>query len=90
MSDRTKEPPFTDTTRTGRAFISPCCTAGVYEFLVDGTLWLAGTVAGHGWDKPRPGNIDEINDDGTKVYADGTECRVFWQAERNEQKDRKA
>ena len=90
MSDRTKEPPFTDTTRTGRAFISPCCTAGVYEFRVDGTLWLAGSVAGHGWDKPWSGNVDDINDTGTKVDADGMERRVYWRAERDEQKERDA
>ena len=80
---RTVEPPFPDTARTGRSFISPCCTASVAEFLVDGTLRLAGRVAGHGWSEPWHGSIDGINDTGTVVEADGTERRVFWSDQRD-------
>ena len=76
--DRTKEPPFPDTTRTGRAFISPCCTASVTEFLVDGQHWLASSVAGHGWSQPWLGSVDDINDTGTLVEDDGTERRIYW------------
>ena len=76
--DRTPHPPFPDTARTGRAFISPCCTASVTEFLVDGQLWLAGSVAGHGWSQPWQGSVDDINDTGTMVEADGTERRIYW------------
>ena len=79
---RTPNAPFPDATRTGRAFISPCCTASVTEFRFDGVLWLAGNVAGHGWNEPWQGNIDDINDTGTKVAANGTERRVFWVAGR--------
>lgn len=78
MDDRTKEPPFSDACRTGRAFISPCCTASVREFLVEGVLYLASSVAGHGWSAPWPGSIDAINDTGTIVAADGTERRIRW------------
>lgn len=80
--DRTPEPPFAADARTGRAFISPCCTAGVHEFMVDGQLWLASSVAGHGWGKPWRGSIDEINDTGTLVDANGTERSVHWRADR--------
>ena len=80
MDDRTKEPPFPDACRTGRAFISPCCTSSVREFLVDGVFYLAGSVAGHGWNQPWPGRIEDINDTGTLVAADGTERRVFYSA----------
>ena len=76
--DRTQRPPFPDTTRTGRAFISPCCTASVTEFLVDGQLWLASSVAGHGWSQPWQGSVEDINDIGTLVDADGTERRIYW------------
>jgi hypothetical protein len=76
--DRTPHPPFPDTARTGRAFISPCCTASVTEFLVDGQLWLAGSVAGHGWSQPWQGSVDDINDTGTLVDADGSERRIYW------------
>ncbi len=79
MTDRTPNPPFPDACHTGRAFISPCCTASIREFKADGQLWLAGHVAGHGWSAPWPGNIEEINDTGTLVKADGVERRVFWQ-----------
>ena len=81
--DRTPNTPFPDDTRTGRAFISPCCTAAVYEFRVEGTLWLAGSVAGHGWSKPWIGSIDTINDTGTIVEADRTERGVFWRRDRD-------
>lgn len=49
MNERTPEAPFPDACRTGRAFISPCCTAAVREFRVDGVLYLASSVVGHGW-----------------------------------------
>ena len=78
--DRTKNPPFPDDTRTGRAFISPCCTASVTEFLVNGQHWLASSVAGHGWSQPWLGSVDGINDTGTLVDADGTERRIYWRA----------
>ena len=76
--DRTPASPFPDSARTGRAFISPCCTASLTEFLVDGELWLAGSVAGHGWGKPWRGSVDDINDTGTLVERDGTERPVRW------------
>ena len=79
---RTPACPFPDEARTGRAFISPCCTASVREFLVDGQLWLAGSVAGHGWSAPWRGSIDDINDTGTIVRADGTECPIRWSPSR--------
>ena len=44
----TKDTPFPDAQRTGRAFITPCCTASADEFLVEGVLWLAFHVTGHG------------------------------------------
>ena len=78
MSDRTPNPPFPDACRTGRAFISPCCTASVTEFLSGGQLCLASRVAGHGWSAPWPGCIEDINDTGTLVDADGSERPVFW------------
>lgn len=74
----TQKPPFPDVQRTGRAFITPCCTAETFEFRVDDSLWLAFQVAGHGWAAPRQGSIDDINDTGTKVDADGTERHVRW------------
>lgn len=77
--DRTQEPPFPDSSRTGWAFISPCCTSSVREFLVDGTYWLAGRVAGHGWSQPWRGRVQDINDTGTLVAPDGSERRVWWQ-----------
>jgi hypothetical protein len=76
--DRTQSPPFPDTARTGRAFITPCCTASVTEFLVDGQHWLANSVAGHGWSQPWAGSLDDINDTGTLVDADGTERPIRW------------
>ena len=81
---RTPDAPFPDATRTGRAFISPCCTASVGEFDIDGVLWLAGSVAGHGWSQPWQGSLDSINDTGTLVEADGTEHRVFWSPSRED------
>jgi len=54
---------------TGRAFISPCCTSSIREFIKDGRVWLVGRVAGHGWNTPRLGLIDDINDTG--ILADG-------------------
>jgi len=82
MHDRTPEPPFPDACRTGRKFISPCCTASLHEFLADGTLHLASSVAGHGWSAAWPGCIEDINDDGTIIGADGSERRIRWRAER--------
>lgn len=87
MHARTPEPPFPDACRTGRQFISPCCTASVSEFCVDSTLHLASHVTGRGWSAAWPGQIEDINDDGTIigadiVEADGTERRIRWQSER--------
>jgi hypothetical protein len=80
--DRTAEPPFPNCARTGRAFITPCCTAGVFEFLIDSQHWLSGHVAGHGWSKPWTGQIEDINDTGTLVDQDGTERRIWWRSDR--------
>jgi hypothetical protein len=81
--DRSPKGPFPDHARTGRAFISQCCTASVTEFLVDGALWLAGSVAGHGWGRPWQGSIDDINDTGTLVEVDRSERRVCWRRDRD-------
>lgn len=48
------------------------------EFLIDGHLWLAGSVAGRGWSQPWRGPIDGINDTGTVVEPDGSERRIYW------------
>lgn len=82
MEDLTADPPFPGACRIGRAFIAPCCTSSTREFLVDGVLYLACRVAGHGWFPPRRGRIEDINDTGTLVDADGTERRVWWQPDR--------
>ena len=82
MYDTTEDPPFPDACRTGRAFISLCCTAGTYEFCVDGTRYLSTSVAGHGWFAARPGRIEDINDTGTLVEAPGNERRVYWRTDR--------
>ena len=50
---------------------------------MDGALCLAFHVEGHGWFEPRPGRVEDINDDGTLVDADGTERRVRWRADRD-------
>ena len=84
MSERTSEPPFPDACLTGRKFISPCCTASTCEFKAHGVLYLASRVAGHGWSAPWRGSIEDINDDGTTVEADGTERRIRWQADRED------
>ncbi len=76
--DRTLEPPIPGAARTDRAFITPCCTASVTEFLVDGRLWFAGSIAGHGRTNPWPGSIDDINDTGTLVDVNGTEQPIHW------------
>ena len=82
MSDeRTKEAPFLEEARTGWSFTSPCCTAGVTEFLVNGLYYLAGSVAGHGWSQPWIGRVTDINDDGTITRPDGTEYRICWRAD---------
>ncbi len=82
MDSPTRDPPFPDALRTGRSFISPCCTARTHEILVDGILHLALRVAGHGWFPACPGRIEDINDHGTLVDADGTERRLHWRADR--------
>ncbi len=81
MHGPTRNPPFSDACRTGRLFITICCAASTHEFSVDGALCLAFHVEGHGWFGPRPGRIEDINDDGTLVDADGTERPVRWQAD---------
>ena len=84
MSDeRTENAPCPDAARTGWSFISTCCTASVTEFLVDGTYWLAGRVAGNGWSKPWQGRITDINDNGTIAAPDGTERRIRWRPKRD-------
>ena len=82
MDPRTAEPPFPDACRTGRMSISPCCTDSLCEFVADGTLYLASHVAGHGWSAPWQGRIEDINDDGVIVEADGAERRIRWQGDR--------
>jgi hypothetical protein len=81
--ERTKDCPFPEEAKTGRMFITPCCTASVNEFLVDGELWMCGSVAGHGWGKPWKGKVEDINDTGTMVDADGSERKVYWRADRD-------
>ncbi len=83
MEDRATNPPFPDACRTGRAFITPCCISSTREFSVDGVLYLACHVAGHGWFPPRRGRIEDINDTGILVDADGIERRIQWQADRD-------
>jgi len=80
MGEPTRDPPFPDACRTGRAFITPCCTAKQTEFLAQDVLYLALHVAGHGWFPARPGSIDSINDDGTIVGKGGSERRIRWRA----------
>lgn len=80
MDPRTAEPPFPDACRTGRVFLTPCCTASTREFIVDGVLYLASSVVGHGWSVPWRGRIEDINDDGCVVEADGSERRIRWRA----------
>ena len=82
MYETTEGPPFPDACRTGRAFISPCCAAGTFEFCVDDTHYLSTSVAGHGWFPARPSRIEDINDTGTLVEAPGKERRVYWRADR--------
>ena len=53
MNKRTPKAPFPDACLTGRAFVTSCCTASAREFCVDGVLYLASRVAGHGWSAPR-------------------------------------
>jgi hypothetical protein len=83
MPGPTRNPPFPDACRTGRLFITVCCAASTREFLVGGALCLAFHVEGHGWFELRPGCVDDINDDGTLVEADGTERPVRWRADRD-------
>lgn len=84
MNKRTPEAPFPDACLTGRAFISPCCTSSTREFCVDGVLYLASRVTGHGWSVPWPGRIEDINDTGTVVEKDGSERPIRWRADREE------
>ncbi len=83
MDDLTRDPPYPDACRTGRAFITPCCTSATREFIVDGVLYLASHVTGHGWFPPRRGRIEDINDTGTLVDTDGTERHIQWQPDRD-------
>lgn len=76
MDRPTPEPPFPDALRTGRRFITPCCTAATFEFSVGGVLLLATRVAGHGWFPAEPGRIESIGERGTFIEADGIEHRV--------------
>lgn len=69
--------------RPTRSSRTPCRTAGTHEFLVDGEHHLAPRVAGHGWLPSDPGRIEYIDDTGTVVEADGTECRVSQRPERD-------
>ena len=85
MDEPTRDPPFPDECRTGRAFITPCCTGKQTEYRVDGVLYLVFHVAGHGWFPARPGSIDQINDTGTIVDSSGQERRVYWRADREAQ-----
>jgi hypothetical protein len=85
MDEPTRDPPFPDTCHTGRAFITPCCTASTHEFRVDGVLHLASRVAGHGWSAPWRGCIEDINHTGTIVDGPGQERRVYWRADREAQ-----
>jgi len=80
MDEPTRDPPFPDACRTGRGFITPCCTGKQTEFLVNGVLYLSFHIAGHGWFPARPGRIEDINDDGTIVEKDGSERRIRWRA----------
>lgn len=84
MDQRSPNPPFPDACRTGRAFITPCCTASTREFLVDGVLYLASRVAGHSWSPAWRGRIEDINETGTLVEADGAERPVRWRTAREE------
>jgi hypothetical protein len=84
MTERTREPPFPDACRTGRAFITPCCTASIREFRAGDILYLAGRVAGHGWTAPWQGRIEDINDTGTICDGAGHERRVYWRPDRQE------
>lgn len=79
---RTKDAPFPDAERTGRCFITPCCTSAIYEFIVDGEFCLSNSVVGHGWSQPWPGRVEDINDTGHLIEADGTERAVYWRADR--------
>ena len=83
MDDLTRDPPYPDACRTGRAFITPCYTSATREFIVDGVLYLASHVTGHGWFPPRHGCIEDINDTGTLVDTDGTERHIQWQPDRD-------
>jgi len=80
MDEPMRDPPFPDACRTGRAFITPCCTAKQTEYMVDGVLYLSFYVVGRGWFPARPGSIDSINDDGTIIEKDGSSRRIRWRA----------
>ena len=68
---------------TGRRYITPCCTASTVEFVDDeGKKFLRCQVAGHGWTSDFwAGVVEDINDTGTIVEADGTERKIFWRPE---------
>ncbi len=74
MAKRTMDCPIDESLKTGRAYVSPCCTSSITEFLLaDGRTVLCGSISGHGWGEVRDGTIDDIYDAGTFVEADGTE-----------------
>jgi hypothetical protein len=50
--------------------------------VLHGVLYLASRVAGHGWSAAWPGRIEDINDDGWVVDADGRERRIRWRPDR--------
>ena len=81
MNQPSLNPPFPDACRTGRACTTPY-NASSTEFLVDGVLYIASAVVGHGWWPARPGRVEDINHTGTLVEADGTERRIVWRADR--------
>lgn len=49
---------------------------------MDGVLYLAFHATGYGWFFPSHGRIEDVNNTGTLVEADGTERRIQWQADR--------
>lgn len=85
---RQKDCPLPEAAKTGWSFISPCCTAGVDEFLIDGEYWLCFSVAGHGWNAtPWRGRVQDINDTGSICEPGKPERRVFWSQRRQDEQD---
>jgi hypothetical protein len=81
--ERTETNPLLDqgAVATGRQYISPCYTSSVYEFRIGSVLWLIGSVAGHGFSKPWEGKIEDINEQGFKVWRKrGKAKRCFYDA----------